>query len=163
MEPRPSSIRTAPPPSTRFAIRRPEVVSEVFDSETVVVDLTAGRYYAFNSTATAIWSRLTATPTADQVATALAPVFGDLERARGEVAGFLERLAEAGLLVRVATGTDAAPGADPEPHPALAGEPPPADFEVYTDLEDLLVLDPIHDLDESGWPSPLAKAAEAGE
>ncbi len=163
MEPIPSSTRTASPPSTRFAIRHPEVVSEVFDSETVVVDLTAGRYYAFNSTATAIWSRLAAAPTADQVAVALASAFGDLERARGEVARFLERLAEAGLLVRVAPGTDAAPGADPEPHPAFAAEPPPADFEVYTDLEDLLVLDPIHDLDESGWPSPPARAAEAGE
>lgn len=163
MEPTPRSTRTPSPPSSRFAIRHPEVVSEVFDSETVVVDLTAGRYYAFNSTATAIWSRLATAPTADQVAVALASAFGDLERARAESARFLDRLVEAGLLVRVASGTDAAPAIDPEPCPAFAGDPPPADFEVYTDLEDLLVLDPIHDLDESGWPIAPARAAEAGE
>jgi hypothetical protein len=138
------------------------VVSEVFDAETVVVDLVAGRYYAVNATATAIWSRLAARPTLDEVAAALAPACGGPERARAEVAPFLDRLVEAGLVLR----TDGAPeettaAAAP---PALAGGPlPPADFEVFTDLEDLLVLDPIHDLDESGWPSPPARAAEAGE
>lgn len=149
-------------PPTRFAIRRPEVVSEVFDAETVVVDLVAGRYYAFNAAATAIWSRLALRPTLDEVAAALTPAFGGAERARAEVAPFLDRLVAAGLVLR----TDGAPAettAAAAP-PALAERPlPPADFEVFTDLEDLLVLDPIHELDESGWPSPPARTAEAGE
>lgn len=27
-------------------------------------------------------------------------------------------------------------------------------FHKYTDMEDLLLLDPIHDVDETGWPKP---------
>jgi hypothetical protein len=149
---------------TRFAIRRPEVVSEVFDAETVVVDLVAGRYYAFNPMATAIWSQLAARPTLDEIAASFAPAFGDLEQARAELAPFLDRLVEAGLLLRVADAPEGVPASGPELLSVAAASPlPPADFEVFTDLEDLLVLDPIHDLDESGWPSPPARAVEAGE
>lgn len=158
-----TSSREHGSPGQRFAIRTPEVVSEVFDAETVVVDLVAGRYYAFNAAATAIWSRLAARPTLDEVAAQLAPVFGGVERARTEVAPFLERLVEAGLVFPCGGERDEA--ADPAAigPPSVAAAPlPPADFEVYTDLEDLLILDPIHDLDESGWPRPPARAGEAG-
>ena len=150
-------------PPTRFAIRRPEVVSEVFDAETVVVDLVAGRYYAFNATATAIWSRLALRPTLDEVAAALTPAFGGAELARAEVAPFLDRLVEAGLVLRTDGAPEETTAAAAVPPALAAGPLPPADFEVFTDLEDLLVLDPIHDLDESGWPSPPVRAAEAGK
>ena len=162
MDSLPARAKSSPP--TRLAIRRPEVVSEVFDAETVVVDLVAGRYYAFNPMATAIWSRLAARPTLDEIAASFAPVLGGLEQARAEVAPFLDRLVEAGLLLRVAETLDGAPTSGPAPLPVAAASPlRPADFEVFTDLEDLLVLDPIHDLDEAGWPSPPARAVEAGE
>ena len=36
---------------------------------------------------------------------------------------------------------------------------PPA-LTIYEDMADLLLLDPIHDVDEAGWPMP--KAADAG-
>ncbi len=29
---------------------------------------------------------------------------------------------------------------------------PPA-LETYTDMQELLLLDPIHDVDETGWPA----------
>jgi hypothetical protein len=34
-------------------------------------------------------------------------------------------------------------------------------IEIYTDLQDLLLLDPIHDVDDRGWPvfNPQAAAA----
>jgi len=40
------------------------------------------------------------------------------------------------------------------PLPAGTVFAPPV-LEVYTDMQDLLLLDPIHDVDETvGWPSP---------
>ncbi len=27
-------------------------------------------------------------------------------------------------------------------------------LDVYSDMQDLLLLDPIHDVDETGWPTP---------
>jgi hypothetical protein len=34
----------------------------------------------------------------------------------------------------------------------------PPKLEIYTDLHDLLLLDPIHDFDEAGWPVAQAEA-----
>jgi hypothetical protein len=28
----------------------------------------------------------------------------------------------------------------------------------YTDMKELLLLDPIHEVDETGWPNPKVKA-----
>jgi len=32
---------------------------------------------------------------------------------------------------------------------------------AYTDMEELLLLDPIHDVDQAGWPMPKAPDAPA--
>ena len=37
--------------------------------------------------------------------------------------------------------------------PVLAGEYQAPSLEKYSDLQDLLLIDPIHEADESGWPS----------
>ena len=61
-----------------------------------------------------------------------------------------ELLAE-GLIVHHELGERA-----PADVPRSALEFAPPRLEKYSDLEDLLVLDPIHDVDEAGWP--IAKA-----
>jgi hypothetical protein len=44
--------------------------------------------------------------------------------------------------------------------PLLDGVGKELGFETFTDLEELLVLDPIHELDENGWPLPPGRAPE---
>ncbi|MEZ5313899.1 MAG: PqqD family protein [Thermoanaerobaculia bacterium] len=145
------------PTARRFAIRRPEVVSEVFDGEAVVVDLTAGRYYAFDPEATAIWLRLADSPTFAELVVACVDRYGGAERARAGVAPILARRDPPRRRVAAADGA---------PAPAVAAVPPSdlsrPDFEVFDDLQDLLVLDPIHDLDESGWPTAPSASDDAG-
>jgi hypothetical protein len=34
-------------------------------------------------------------------------------------------------------------------------------FDRYTDMAELLLIDPVHDVDEAGWPQPLPRD-EAG-
>jgi hypothetical protein len=53
------------------------------------------------------------------------------------------------------------------PGPAAPDDPAPAEratfiapvLAVYTDMQDLLLLDPIHDVDEIGWPTRRDGAA----
>ena len=77
--------------------------------------------------------------------------YAEVERA---IAGFVSQLLDEGLLVESAD-TGSAEGAE-----IVAG----GTFETpvlskYTDMQELLLLDPIHDIDPSvGWPFP--KAAE---
>lgn len=126
--------------------RRPEVIDEVFEGEAVLVQLRTGCYYALNPAASAIWALLGPGRSAAGVAAALGC---DPE----VVAAFLTRL-EAETLVEAAAAEAPAPS-DAELTGVDRGTP---DFERFTDMQDILMLDPIHDidLDGDGWPVAAA-------
>jgi len=126
-----------------YAIRAPHVVHETLDGEVIAIDFDSGRYYSLRGPAEAVWSALAAGEA--QTAEAVAAVVrrrhpGDGEP--GPVATFLDLLVEEDLLVRRGppAGT---PGAALG---ALA-------FERYADMEELILLDPVHDVSEAGWPN----------
>jgi hypothetical protein len=117
----------------------PDVLAEVFGDEAVVVQLSTGAYYAFDAAATVLWTQLWEGNT-------LGSALVDKEMLT-TLAGFLRYLVQEGL-VHLTTGV---PGLTPEEGSALLF----SGIEKFTDMEDLLVLDPIHDidLDGSGWPT----------
>jgi hypothetical protein len=136
----------------RYALRAPAVVHETIDGESVIINLETGRYFSLDGGAAEAWQALVAGLAPQQVARHLAQGWAgaasDIEAA---VAGFLAQLKEEGL-VRPATPDDpvAAPAA-----PLTAAAPPPfagLALRRYDDLEELLLLDPVHDVDETGWP-----------
>jgi len=131
-----------------YRIRRPEVVSERFEGEAVVVNLRVGRYYALSPLASELWARLEAAPRPEALVAASVDVWSDPAVAERELQSFLDRLVAEELIERVEglAGSDMV-----EPLPPL--DDPRLEFEAFDDLQDLLVLDPIHDLDEDGWPA----------
>ena len=137
-------------PGTSLAADRPAVIDETFDGEAVLVHLGTGRYYALNEAATIVWELVRDGRSPAQVTEALGAALGE---AAGE---FLGKLVDEGLLV--STNSDGN-GAAPVPvAPELNGrgwEDPPA-LQRFDDLEDLLLVDPIHDvtLGADGWPVP---------
>jgi hypothetical protein len=71
---------------------------------------------------------------------------------------FLAELRDEDLLVE----TDAAgqpPAANGRP-PSEAFQPPV--LEKYTDMQDLVVLDPVHEVDAVGWPQPKPDTSASG-
>ena len=66
------------------------------------------------------------------------------------VAEFLEQLRKHNLITETsAVRADAGP----EPAADHRGHWEPPMLSVYEDMKDLLLLDPIHDVDEQGWPA----------
>jgi hypothetical protein len=119
----------------------PDVLAEVFGDEAVVVQLRTGAYYAFDMAATELWTRLW------QGTTMGSAIDGLGDDTRTMFAAFVRYLVQEEL-VELAT---LAPELTPDAADVL-GYP---GIEKFTDMEDLLVLDPIHDidLDGSGWPT----------
>jgi hypothetical protein len=117
---------------------RPAVLDEAFDGEAVLVNLETGRYYALDRTASEWWSAMEAGVSLEGLVAALP------EAVVAEVVAFVARL-EAEQLVRL-EGT--------LPDVAVAEDAAIPQVQVFDDMEDLLRLDPIHDieLDGSGWP-----------
>lgn len=120
----------------------PNIMHEKFDDETVVVNMDRGHYFALSGPGAAIWDKLSsgeAQP--DDLATAA-------QANMPEVETFLRLLAQEGLV----TGPQALDPAQ-EPKGCLEGTAFAGTFERFTDVEDLLLADPIHDFDASGWSS----------
>jgi len=128
------------------------VVSELFDDEVVVIDMVSGNYFSLDATGAEIWTWLAedAAPE-DLVRKAVQTYDGDAGVIETTVREFLERL-QAERLVVAAEAPAGAPAGPPDPPASKKAFHPPT-LSVYTDMQDLLLLDPIHDVDETGWPA----------
>jgi hypothetical protein len=128
--------------SAAYRIREPFVAHERVDDEVVAIDFSSGSYFSLRGPTAAAWSALDGSEArdVDRVVAALAePHPGEAEP--GRVQGLLDRLTSDGLLER--TGDAGPESADLG---ALA-------YEHFTDMEDLILLDPVHDVSQAGWPN----------
>ncbi len=135
-------------------IRRPDVIDEVFEGEAVLVNLATGFYFALNADATRVWRALAGGTAWAAVADAAAAEAGaDPAVVRSVVTAFLAELAGHALV----TLDGEVPAAEPAPAD-LAFAPA---LQAFSDMEDLLLLDPIHDIDVdgTGWPQAPAPTA----
>ena len=143
----------------RLKINEPTIVHENIDGETIILNLDTGHYYSTVETGADIWECLAKEmPVADMLA---------LMRSRYLCSGgeeeslhaFLSELEREGLIAAVAADQVDAPLDAAQSQPVLdpSGEreksfSPPL-LNKYTDMKDLLLLDPIHEVDAAGWPS----------
>ena len=133
--------------SGSYTINAPDVVAEDLDGEVVILNLANGHYFSLRGIACAIWSLLLAGHTPQSI-------LGSIAASRPELSdgssGFVERLIDL-TLIRPRDDADTVP-AEPIDE-RWSGEGPA--IEVYEDLAELMVADPIHDVDEqAGWPTP---------
>jgi Coenzyme PQQ synthesis protein D (PqqD) len=142
----------------RFRIHSPHVVAETLGGEATIVDLDSGTYYALNESGSLIWDGLIAGADPAAIAGTLASAY-ELEAADASraVDRLVERLNAAKLIVSDGNSASngVAPRIDGRQRERSNGSADFAEPELssYTDMQELLLLDPIHEVDESGWPS----------
>jgi hypothetical protein len=135
----------------KLRIGTEHVTSETVDGEVVILDQANGSYYSLTGAGAEIWALLATPRSPGELVTATAARFdAELTTVRAEVERLLGELEREELVVRADEdgGLAAAPAAG-----ARASWQPPK-LEKFTDLQQLLLLDPIHDVDETGWPRP---------
>lgn len=131
----------------------PGIVHQTIDGEAVIINLESGCYYSLTGTAAEIWALLergvSAAVLAETLRTRYEAEAGAIEES---VASFLAELSNEGL---VTTTIPVAPikskqQASPTTHARPSYQGPV--LQKYTDMQDLLLIDPIHEVAESGWP-----------
>lgn len=136
---------------SRFSVNEPGVISEVIEGEAIVLNFASGTYYSMNQSLQLLWDAVSRGLSRAQVETLLAQRYADAgEGLAQDIDAALEQLLAEQLLI-VAHPADAA-GADAQTDTG-AGEPDAYEtprLQKYTDLQELLLLDPIHDVDETG-------------
>jgi hypothetical protein len=139
-------------PAAHYRIMSPPVVLETVDEETIIVNLDTGSYYDLNHTGGRLLEALGRGAGLDDAVARLAADYGVDEDALAAAAAVLVgRLEEEGIIV--------AAEADPAADSAVNGWAPPAKpyeapaLSKYTDMQELLLLDPVHEVDGAGWPN----------
>ncbi len=143
-----SGVRTIVPVHERYEVNTPEVIEESVDGEVLIVHLGTGAYYSSDGSGEFIWRRIVAGQSAPEVCAEVASAFAlDEAVSTATVERMLGQYREEGLIRERAEGrpvdlvTASANGAFEEPI-----------LNKYTDMEELLLLDPVHDVEEAGWP-----------
>jgi|SRR5882724_7111468 len=127
-----------------YAVASKDIVFESFDGEAVVLDLSSGKYFGFSDSGSRVWQALSSGVAADALigATTLNP--DDLE-------GFISRLLDFGLLAPADAPAQPLSG---NLLAELTATSEPLKVDVHDDLADLIVVDPIHEVEEPlGWPA----------
>lgn len=137
----------------RFRIG-PEIVHETVDGEVIAIDLANGSYYSLAGSGPVVWELLGHGVTEAEIREALAAGFdGEEAEIASAVATLLEQLQEHGLIAVVEGGAGGPPSAAAD-GARTAFEAPR--LERYNDMKDYFLLDPIHEVDPTGWPRPAA-------
>jgi Coenzyme PQQ synthesis protein D (PqqD) len=134
----------------------PWVTHERLDDQVLAIHLETGAYFALDDVAAECWTASVAGASLEDVAAQVATRYQiDPATARADVERFAQDLATE-RLVELAEASDATAPAPLEPVATRLPYVAPT-VQKYDDLEDLLLLDPIHEVDEAGWPVPLAE------
>jgi len=146
--------------SACFRVTGPKIVHEVFDDEVVIINLDTGTYYSVEGVAAEVWTRIDG-ETVQDIVDDLSSRYGTPEQGVApSVMRFLNELQTEGLIVPAETLSE--PAGEGRTTPAQA-RPSNGQFQApvlrkFDDMQELLLLDPIHDFDDAGWP--IAKPAD---
>jgi hypothetical protein len=144
--------------STRFKVNATNVVHEAIAGEVVIVNLKSGSYYSLDKVGADVWEGIVAGGSVGQIAEGIAHRYesagADIGRA---VSQLVNELVQEELLVPLTSEEvqplpDAGPASRPDEAAGKGMYEPPV-LQKYTDMQDLLLLDPIHDVDDTGWPN----------
>ena len=141
----------------RYKINLPHIVSEVFaDEEAAIINLKSGNYYSLNKTAAEIWLLIEKGASSDEIAGFILDNFSFKESfEKTEIEEFIKILMEEDLIV-----IDGIPNSEngnsgnlnnPVTNSKDKRDYEPPVLECYPDMQELLLLDPIHEVEETNW------------
>jgi hypothetical protein len=140
---------------TRFRVNTPDVTNEVIDGEAVIINLVTGNYYSLEGEGAEIWSLLASSAAVGAVVDQMTRCYdGDRSTISDSVLRLVSQLQQEQLIL-VSNEMRAPAIADP-PHRHTNGNGRrqfrATVLNKFTDMQELLILDPIHEVDAAGWP-----------
>jgi hypothetical protein len=137
----------------KYRVNAPHVIAETIGGETIIVHLSTGCYFNLGGTAVEIWDGIAAEqPTALIVQELVLRYDSSPEEIEAAVSQLLEELRREELIVSMDdNGAPAATESISEPTSARAPFVEPS-VSKFTDMQDIILLDPVHEVDARGWP-----------
>ncbi len=126
-----------PVPENTYQINAPDVIFDVFDEEAVVMNLGTGFYYSLSKSATEIWNFFVTPNALNESSLAILSLHRD----------FIDFLIDQNLILPVHVETKSID--------EMVFTNGPVNITKFEDMQDLLLLDPVHDIALSNdvWPN----------
>jgi hypothetical protein len=139
----------------RFRVNTPDVTHEVIDGEAVIINLVTGNYYSLDKAGADVWILLERNVAVESIIEHIAFRYeGGRSAIEKSVVELISRLRDEELIVPDSTSGPAKSSETEVPSAGNGARPsfqPPVLLK-FTDMQELLLLDPIHEVDQTGWP-----------
>ena len=139
-----------------YRVLSPGVIADIIDGEAVIMNLKTGQYFSSEGVGSECWDALASGLSVELLVEQLAASYAaDRATIESAVEGFVQDLLSHELI---------APSEAPPPDAVSLSARSRTPFHapvlnVYSDMQDLLLLDPIHDVDAAGWPMPKSETS----
>lgn len=138
-------------PAARYKVS-PRVINETIDGEAVMINLASGNYYILDPIGAEIWTYVERAASVGEIVDGISARYeGASAEIEAAIGVLLTELQNEDLVVP-AEGENGS--ARPAP-PATTSQKLPFSspkLEKFTDMQDLILIDPVHQVDEAGWP-----------
>ncbi len=132
-----------------YAVDPNRVSHERLQDEVIIISMETGAYYSGSGTAADVWTLISKGTSIERAVAILAGAYaGDETVIRKDVETCVSFLLDRKIVHEVGDAT----GGTVDVLGDVSGSWTTPAFDEYTDMWDLIQLDPIHDVDEAGWP-----------
>ncbi len=141
----------------RFRISGPQIIHETIDEEVIIINLDNGNYYSLDKVGAEIWGLVESGATVRETAEAITHRYeGSRAVIETAVNQLIAEFQQEDLIVPdKGKEPRSIKGLNTQAETGMETEKPGFEAPIlhkYTDMQDLLLLDPIHEVDEAGWP-----------
>jgi Coenzyme PQQ synthesis protein D (PqqD) len=136
----------------RYRVNSPQVISETVGGETIIVNLASGHYFNLQGTAVDVWQALEREEPSESIVASLEQRYA---AGNGEIEAAVDKLLVDFVAAELLVPDENGAGAVQLVPSALEGERTPfvaPSFTIFTDMQDIILLDPVHEVDARGWP-----------
>lgn len=140
-----------------YQVNKP-IIHEKMEDEVVLINLQSGDYFNMHGSCSNIWLLIVACASKSEIINTLQKKYeGESQVIEGAVSDLLETL-EREQIISKNFSKRTSKFTIPKDLFKLDGKKQPFEnpvFNKYEDMQDLLLIDPIHDVDEYGWPNQI--------
>ena len=148
----------------QFQVNTPNIIHEIIEGEAIIINMEKGHYYSLRSTGAEIWDCIVRGMSIGEIVYKLSEQYeGEGKDIKTAVDNLIFELHGEDMIIPAAAEDGGETSLQENTKTINKTKTPKFEFpllEKYTDMEELLLLDPIHEVDQTGWPNMAPGAAE---
>lgn len=148
--------------NVQYSINRDKVIFEKFDYEIILINLENGNYFSIRQVAQIIWELIEKGLDRSSVISTIAKIYNTtFDKIEDDLTVYFEELLKESL-IDLTESTNKIFDSNVKDETIEKQNKPYSKpvLEIYSDMQDLILLDPIHEVDDTGWPNIKDKTKE---